>query len=123
MTGLDSEHLVLPTEERRNCECRSAPSHHEIGGTAAVQSEKQSPSRGYRHATCEPGPESAPPAKCAPVFGQLEVLSGESRICEADATTLALNKINEFLRLLRRSNAFPGFDTYPTTAEMKIKVL
>ena len=42
---------------------------------------------------------------------------------EADATNLALNKIDEFLRLLRRFNAFSEFDTYPATEKMGNKVL
>jgi hypothetical protein len=61
----------------------------------------------YASDLTDAGSESSPTAKCAIVFGQLEVLSGESRICEADATNLALNKIDKFLRLLRRSNEFP----------------
>ena len=62
-------------------------------------------------------PESSPTAKCATVFGQLEVLSGESRISETDAANLTLNKIDEFHRLFRRSNAFPEFETYPMAAK------
>jgi len=68
-------------------------------------------------------PESPSTVKYATIFGQLGVLSGESRISEADATNLTLNKIDEFLRLLRRFNAFSAFDTYPATEKMGNKVL
>ncbi len=80
MTGVDSEAPVPPERGAKPRECRGVPSRHENGGATAVQSPNRPTNRGDRHATCEPNAESPATAECATVFGQLEVLSGKSRL-------------------------------------------
>ena len=80
MTGLDPEAPKPPDTRGMSRECRGVPSLHEIGGAPAVRSQNQPTNPGDRHAISRPGPESPSTAKRAIVFGQLEVLSGKSRL-------------------------------------------
>jgi len=94
MTSSDSEASGPPGRGAKPCECRGVPSHHEIGGAPAVQSQNQPTNPGDRHAMSRPGPESPSTAKRATVFGQLEVLSGKSRLRSSDLGNFAGPPVN-----------------------------
>ncbi len=82
MTGFDSEAIGLPDRGATHRECRSVPSMHERFDLPAVHQPNRphKPRRSSCKVPTEPRLESYSTAECATVFGQLEMLSGKSRI-------------------------------------------
>jgi hypothetical protein len=80
MTGLGSEANRRPCTRGVSRECRSAPPRHEIYGTGPFNCQISPTNRGDRHAMPRPEAKWTSTAGSATVFGQREMLSGESRI-------------------------------------------
>lgn len=100
MTALDPSDSRPPDGEAMPGECRSVLSRHEIGGAPAVRSHSWLTNRGVCHEKCEPRSESPSTAKCATVFGRLEVLSEKSgsskpaptRVCQSPGLPAAAGR-------------------------------